>query len=107
MDGIQSVRATLPRCWFDVGRCAKGLGFLRQYRADYDDKAKTFRDSPRHDFTSHSADAFRYLCMAWRDGSASVPAKPQDLLPPKEYTIDELFEIAGREEYERIRGSRI
>lgn len=67
MDGINAARLTLSRCWFDAERCKAGLEALRQYRADYDEKTRTFRDSPRHDWTSHTADAFRYLAMAWRE----------------------------------------
>ena len=67
MDGINAARLTLPRCWFDATNCADGLEALRQYRADYDEKLRTFKDAPRHDWTSHSADAFRYLAMAWRE----------------------------------------
>ena len=82
----------------------KGWRTYAEYRAEYDDKAKTFRDSPRHDFTSHSADAFRYLCMAWRDGAASAPAKPKNSLGSlSDYTLDELFEIAARERHGSIR----
>ena len=59
-DGIQAVRAMLPRMWFDKQRCGRLLDALRQYRADYDDKLQVFRPRPLHDWTSHSADAVRY-----------------------------------------------
>ena len=36
---------------------------IRQYRQEWDEKKKIFRDQPRHDFTSHAADAFRYLAV--------------------------------------------
>jgi hypothetical protein len=36
---------------------------LRQYRQEWDEKRKSFRDHPRHDYTSHAADAFRYLAV--------------------------------------------
>ncbi len=89
MDGINAARVTLPRVYFDAIRCAAGLEALRQYRADYDEKTRAFKNEPKHDWTSHSADAFRYLCMAWRE---LVPdPKPKDpiaeLLRPK--TLDE------------------
>lgn len=58
-EGIEAVRLLLPRCWFDAEKCAKGLEALRQYRADYDERLKTFRSRPRHDWASHDADAFR------------------------------------------------
>jgi len=62
-DGINAVRVTLPRCWFDATKCADGLEKLRLYRKDYDERLKAFRDRPRHDFTSHAADAFRTGCQ--------------------------------------------
>lgn len=66
-DGINAVRTVLPRCWFDAERCKQGLEALRQYRKDFDDRLKAFRDKPRHDWTSHAADAFRTGCGAWQE----------------------------------------
>lgn len=66
-DGINSVRMTLPKCWFDAKKCATGLDALRMYRKDYDEKLHVFRDKPRHDWSSHSADAFRTGCQAWEE----------------------------------------
>jgi phage terminase large subunit len=73
MDGINAVRLTLPRCRFDAIKCADGLEMLRQYRADFDEKTRAFRNQPRHDFSSHTADAARYMAMAWRE---LVPEPP-------------------------------
>jgi len=58
-DGINSVRVTLPRCWFDEKRCAEGLEALRQYRAEWDDKKKAFKDAQVKDWTSHPAQVAR------------------------------------------------
>ena len=76
MDGINAARLTIPRCWFDAEACRDGLEALRQYRADYDDKTRVFRDKPKHDWTSHTADAFRYLAMAWRENRKPAPEQP-------------------------------
>lgn len=65
-DGINAVRTVLPTCWFDEERCSRGLEALRQYRREYDDKLKAFKNRPLHDWTSHAADAFRYLAMGLR-----------------------------------------
>lgn len=73
MDGINATRETLPRCWFDETRTEAGLDALRQYRSEYDEKALVFDDKPKHDWTSHAADAFRYLAMAWREIVAPAP----------------------------------
>jgi hypothetical protein len=62
-DGINAARMMIPKCYFDRDNTAEGLECLRQYRQDWDEKRKSFRDAPRHDFTSHAADAFRYLAV--------------------------------------------
>jgi hypothetical protein len=67
MDGINALRLSLPRMWFDASRCRDGVEALKQYRAEYDDKKRVFSDRPRHDWTSHTADAARYMAMAWRE----------------------------------------
>jgi phage terminase large subunit len=63
-DGIEVVRNTLPQCWFDRANCERGIEALRQYRKEWDDKNKCFRNHPLHDWTSNPADAFRYFAMA-------------------------------------------
>jgi hypothetical protein len=65
-DGIQAVRALLPRVWFDADKCRDGIEALRQYQREYDEDKKAFRQTPRHDWCSHPADAFRMLAIAWR-----------------------------------------
>jgi len=60
-DGINAVRMVLNRCWFDADKCKRGVEALKQYRTEFDEQRKVFRDKPLHDWTSHPADAFRYL----------------------------------------------
>jgi phage terminase large subunit len=62
-DGINAVRTIIPRCWFDARKCARGIDALKLYRAEYDDKLQALKPRPVHDWTSHAADAFRYLAM--------------------------------------------
>ena len=62
-DGISAARMFIPKCWFDATKCARGVEALKLYRADWSDKLKTLRPTPVHDWTSHAADAFRYLAM--------------------------------------------
>lgn len=66
-DGINAARLQIPRCWFDADRCKRGIEALRQYRRDYDEKLKNFKQRPLHDWTSHAADAFRYLALGLRE----------------------------------------
>lgn len=72
-DGINAVRSVLPRTWFDAKKAARGIDALRMYRTEWDDKLKTPRARPLHDWASHGADAFRQFAMGIdRIGSAST-----------------------------------
>lgn len=66
-DGINAVRRLLDRCWFDEERCKRGLECLWQYRKDWDDRGKVWRNNPLHDWTSHGADAFRMFAGGWAE----------------------------------------
>ena len=79
-DGINAVRVTLPVMWFDRANCGDGVEALRQYQAEYDERARTFKNSPKHDWTSHPADAMRYLCMAYREMKPTPPEKPVGII---------------------------
>ena len=57
---IQAVRGILPLCRFD-NKTKIGYGCLRDYRREYDEKNRCFKETPLHDYTSHGADAFRIL----------------------------------------------
>ena len=74
-DGIQATRLALNRTWFH-NRCEEGIECLRQYQREWDDDKKVFRDRPKHDWTSHSADAMRYLAIVWKD--EEIPAHKDD-----------------------------
>lgn len=65
-DGINAVRMLLPRCYFDADKCKRGVDALTQYQTEWNEKLQTFGKAPRHDWTSHAADAFRTLAMGLR-----------------------------------------
>ena len=65
MDGINAARLTLPRCVFH-DRCEAGIAALEQYQREWDDDKRAFKSNPLHNWSSHAADAFRYLSLAWR-----------------------------------------
>jgi len=83
-DGINAARRTLPLCIFHP-RCEPALAALEQYRREWDDELKAFRLTPLHDWTSHFADAFRYLAQAWRQAprrDVVVPLQRGWIIPP-------------------------
>lgn len=90
MDGVQAARSTLPMARFDARKCAKGINALIHYHAEYDEDAKALKPTPEHDWSSHGADAFRYLCVGWKEMRAPESEKP----PPKFWeslTVDQLW----------------
>lgn len=96
MDGINAARVLFPRMVFDAEMCRDGLEALRQYRADYDEKTKAFKDAPKHDWTSHAADAFRYLAMAWRELAAEPEKKKPVVKTLAQLTFAEVEAIHER-----------
>ena len=86
LDGINAGRITLDRAIIHP-RCEQGIAALEQYRREWDDERKTFRATEERDWTTHLADAFRYLSLAWRTmkptEDAPKPAQPRGtvLLP--------------------------
>lgn len=89
-DGINAARVTLGSCWFDAERCRAGLEALRAYHADFDERTKAFDVRPKHDWSSHGADAFRYLAVSWREMQPAAPST----VPPQD-SWDRAFERAA------------
>jgi len=92
-DGIQASRLALTRTWFD-NRCEEFIECLRQYQREWDDDKKVFRDRPKHDWTSHSADAFRYLSIVWKDEDSPIlkDSRPKGLhVGQTEVTLNEMW----------------
>ncbi len=101
-DGIQAARIAIGQSWFDEQRCYEGLEALRQYQREYDEDKKAFRERPRHDWTSHPADAFRMLAVAWREQEppkpASEPMRGIMVGPENRVTLEEMWRVPKRQE---------
>jgi phage terminase large subunit len=65
-DGIQQVRTLLDKCYFDEVSCEKLIDSLLAYSREWDDNGMTWRMRPKHDWSSHAADAMRYLAIGYR-----------------------------------------
>jgi hypothetical protein len=63
IDGIDAVRAMIPRCWFNKIKCARGIEALKGYHKEFDSSRGVFRKTPVHDSNSHGADAFRTMAV--------------------------------------------
>ena len=99
-DGIQAVRMVLPVTWFDRDKCKLGIEALMQYQREYDGERKAFRATPRHDWTSHPADAFRMLAVAYdHEPKVRRPDPERSLVvgPMNQATLDDMWAAAKRE----------
>jgi hypothetical protein len=75
--GINAARDAIPRCRFSEAHCKEGLLALESYHtaAASDDGRET--TEPVHDWSSHGADAFRYVFEALGQGLISADSFKQ------------------------------
>jgi hypothetical protein len=66
VERINAVRMILSKCVFDDRQCKRGIEVLKNYRREWDEKRKTFRERPLHDWSSHGADAFGEYAVNFR-----------------------------------------
>lgn len=97
-DGIQAVRRTLPSVYFNTDNpdVRIGLGALKVYQREWDDKARMFKEKPRHDWASNPADAFRMFALAMnpaaaRKGATSTVRKAETPVKSNLLNLENLF----------------
>lgn len=62
LDGINLVRTSFNKMWFDQEKCKEGIQALENYKKKWNAQLGGFTSQPLHDSASHAADAIRYLC---------------------------------------------
>jgi uncharacterized protein (DUF2235 family) len=62
---IDAVRRHFKNFWIDEDRCERWINCISSYHKDYDEKNQVARSSPKHDWSSNSADALRYLAVMY------------------------------------------
>lgn len=84
-EGIDATRNVLARCWFDQTKCERGIEALTNYHKEFDEKRKTFKPHPHHDWSSHGADAMQTLALSDPKPVSSEPHvyKPESMLKRK------------------------
>jgi len=106
-DGLQAARWLLQQPMRIHTRCGEGIEALRQYHYEWDEDTKAFGLKPEHDWSSHTADAFRYLaCVVRYSEAVTRPAqpKPAPIIPPADraFSLEQLYEAKGRKGRERV-----
>jgi phage terminase large subunit len=77
---IEAIRRLLPRCWFNADTTEAGrdaLGFYHEHRDD----ARNIGLGPEHDWSSHAADAFGLMAVAFQE-----PSRAANFNRPIEYS---------------------
>lgn len=81
--GIEMARSMLSTSWIDENKCRHLLKCLENYHKRYNEKMNCYSNTPEHDWSSHAADATRYMAMAratYGKGSAGLtPEKIKDM----------------------------
>jgi phage terminase large subunit len=75
---IEAARRVFPMCWFDT-KCEPGVAALGWYH-EKRDPARNVGLGPEHDWSSHSADAFGLMAIAYE---MPVPDSQQPKPPPR------------------------
>lgn len=106
-DGIQAARKLLQGNIRFHPRCSKlnhpgdsdGVECLKQYHKEWDDDRHCYVNHPEHDWTSHTADAFRYLACVVR-ASEFITRKPDNAKSvaanPNAVRLDDVWKTVGR-----------
>ena len=94
-DGIEAARQLLKHCNFDADRCYYGIECLRVYRKKWDEIKQVFLKNPLHDYSSDSADSFRYLAIMANKKFLPAPTPHESInnaiQRSGEYSLNSLF----------------
>mgnify|MGYP003653901188 CR=1 FL=1 len=94
-DGIEAARQLLKYCNFDYDRCYYGVECLRVYRKKWDEINQVFMKTPLHDYSSDSADSFRYMAIVANKKFLPAPTMHESitnaLVKGREFSMDQLF----------------
>ena len=77
-DGIMAVRAAFPNIWIDKEKCFDGIRALRSYRREPMADDKSLKRDPKHDWASHSSDAFKEMVASLARAVAESVEKKVD-----------------------------
>jgi phage terminase large subunit len=80
-DGIAATRRILPFVHWNLPLCSGAIEAMKSYHREWDEKQNCFRDRPAHDWSSHIADAHRYLGVVF-DMMEKPSFHSRIILPP-------------------------
>lgn len=84
--GIELLRQTIAYSVFDAEGCKDGIHALDNYGYEWDEDRSIFKAKPRHDWTSHAADAARYAAIAAGQRKGGLARMTSDPFAPQRRT---------------------
>jgi len=86
-DGLNAGREIIKFARFDKELTETGVDGLKNYRREWDDELKTFRQNPVKDWAEHIGSSWRYLALAYRamDPEPTKKDAMAELLKPATY----------------------
>ena len=69
---ITQAREVFPLCIFDKENCDQGIRHLENYKKEWNPRAGTWRNTPKHDKSSNAADAFLQFAQAKASGAFTI-----------------------------------
>lgn len=70
MQRVEAARRLFPQMWFDADKCSGGLEAIGWYH-EKKDEARQIGLGPEHDWSSHGADAFGLVAVAYEPPTAA------------------------------------
>lgn len=111
-DGIRAARWLLQQDVKFHPRCNEGVEALKAYHRDWDEDSRSFSRMPAHDWSSHTADAFRYGALVVKQNKL-VRARTHRIVLPvpagmaaARPTLDQMFADEMRARRARMGGGR-
>lgn len=62
-EGIELARGIFPKLWIDSENCHYFIKCMENYHKRFNERLNVYSDKPEHDWSSHCADAFRYMSV--------------------------------------------
>jgi hypothetical protein len=86
IDGIELTRGLFPRLWIDGGKCKRLVKALENYHKSYNEAMNVYSERPVHDWSSHWADAARYMAVQYsKSAQASRMTEAEALAMERKY----------------------
>jgi len=93
--GIDAARMMFASMDFNESSTHDGMAALIAYQREYNDERKVYSNKPRHDWSSHGSDAFRYMALVCQPGEIVAPPPPIVYARPSDsFSLDELWDTA-------------